>query len=368
MTIACARASAALFDPLRLRLARHYNGMRKVDLAKHVGLTPSAVTQLENGLSKPTAAHLTQLALALGFPVDFFAKDGRREDVSDQGRAFFRSLRSTRQIDRDRAEAQAFFVREIVGEVERRVRLPAVDIPSNLHIPQGASRDDIERCAEQLRALWTVPGGPIASVVRLLEAHGTIVTHCTIECRQVSSFSRWFNGRPVVVLSAARSDLPRLRSDAAHELGHLVLHAEVDPGNQILETQAQAFAASFLLPQREIAALLPKSFDIERYGKLKHTWGVSIQALLYRARELNRMSEATYRRAMMLLSQKGWRTNEPFPISGHEDVSILPRSLELLRQHGYDAATLARDTYLPLDFVSQIVASPADDRPELVLS
>jgi hypothetical protein len=54
---------------------------------------------------------------------------------------------------------------------------------------------------------------------------------------------------------------------------------------------------------------------------------VSLQALMYRARELNRMSEATYRYAMML--QLGWRTSEPLPIAGHEDVLILPRSLEL---------------------------------------
>ena len=53
--------------------------------------------------------------------------------------------------------------------------------------------------------------------------------------------SRWFNGRPVVALSAARSDLPRLRSGAAHQLGPLVLHAAVDPATR---SRAASTAAS----------------------------------------------------------------------------------------------------------------------------
>lgn len=367
MTVEIARAAAALFDPTRLRLAREFNGLRKAELAKHVGLTPSALTQLESGASKPTASHLAQLALALGFPLNFFTSDGRRQNISDHGRAFFRSLRSTRQIDRDRAEAQAFFVREIVGELERGVRLPQVDVPSTLYMPTNGVREDIERRADLLREQWGVPRGPVANVVRLLEAHGIIVTHCTIECRQVSSFSRWFNDRPVIVLSASRNDLPRLRSDAAHELGHLVLHPEVEPGNQILETQAQAFASSFLLPQAEITQALPRSFDIERYGRLKQLWGVSIQALLYRARELDRMSDATYRRAMIMISRNGWRLDEPFPIPGHEDGLILPRAMDLLRPRGFDAMTLAKATRLPATFVAEVVAASADHRPDVLL-
>jgi len=239
--------------------------------------------------------------------------------------------------------------------------------PSTLYMPVNGVREDIERRAEMLREQWKVPRGPIANAVRLLEAHGVIVTHCTIECRQVSSFSRWFNDRPVIVLNASRNDLPRLRSDAAHELGHLVLHPEVEPGNQILETQAQAFASSFLLPRAELTPALPRSFDTEKYGRLKQILGVSIQALLYRARELGRMSEATYRRAMAMISRNGWRIDEPFPIMGQEDGSLLPRAMDLLKPRGFDATTLAKATRLPAAFVAEVVAAPADPRPNVSL-
>ncbi|MFE2933050.1 ImmA/IrrE family metallo-endopeptidase [Streptomyces sp. NPDC059278] len=55
--------------------------------------------------------------------------------------------------------------------------------------------------------------------------------------------------RPLVVLTAARADdIYRHRFTAAHELGHLVLHADAT-GDSRQEKQADAFAAEFLTPR-----------------------------------------------------------------------------------------------------------------------
>ncbi len=311
--------------------------------------------------------------MALGFVPTFFARDGARKDgeqlTASFGRAFFRSLRSTRQIERDRADTQALFVSEIVAAITKRVRLPSVNIPSSLHLPENATAEMIEHAADELRNFWKVPAGPIANVVRLLEANGVIVTRCFLGCDDVSAFSRWFEERPIVVLSAAKDDLPRLRFDASHELGHLTLHSVPEPGNGMLEAQAQAFASAFLMPQDQIRAQLPRSLDIERYGQLKHTWGVSIQALLYRAHSLHRMSDATYRRAMMTFSRNDWRRQEPFPLIGYEEITLLPRALDLVQQtKAYSMADLATETRLPLDFVSEIVGRPVNEElPSLTI-
>jgi Zn-dependent peptidase ImmA (M78 family)/DNA-binding XRE family transcriptional regulator len=368
-----ARISRALFDRIRLRLAREYNGFRKVDLAKLLDLTPSAITQFENGTAKPSPAKLIELSMALGFEPAFFARDGARKDgeqlTASFGRAFFRSLRSTRQIERDRADTQALFVSEIVSAITKQVRLPSVNIPSSLHLPENATAEMIEHAADELRKFWNVQPGPVANVARLLEANGVIVTRCFLGCDDVSAFSRWFDRRPIVVLSAAKDDLPRLRFDACHELGHLTLHPVPEPGNGILEAQAQAFASAFLMPQDQIRAQLPRSLDMERYGQLKHTWGVSIQALLYRAHVLQRMSDATYRRAMMTFNRNDWRRREPFPLIGHEEITLLPRAFDLLQQtSAYSIRSLAIETRLPLAFVSEIVGRPAnDERPSLTI-
>ena len=329
--------------------------MRRSELAARVDVSPSAITQLESGHTKPSSATLSRISLALGFPVDFFLDDGRRPAIKDHGRAFFRSLRATRQIDRDRAAARAFLVSELVEVMEHHVRLPSVGLPGNLHLDQdSASREMIEERAVALRRAWNVPDGPIANVVRLLEVNGIIVTHCIFDCPEVSSFSRCFGARPVVVLKEERDDVARLRSDAAHELGHLVLHEEPEAGNQILEAQAQAFAGSFLMPRDQIAASLPRSFDIERYHALKKTWGVSLQFLLYRARELGRMSESTYRRAMMVFSKNRWRVREPFPLTAREETRLLARAMEVISNAGLREKDILTEARLPATFLAQV--------------
>jgi Zn-dependent peptidase ImmA (M78 family)/transcriptional regulator with XRE-family HTH domain len=344
----------ALFDPHRLRLAREYNRLKRAELAERLGISPSAITQLELGLTRPTSAHLAALSMCLRFPPDFFLNDGRRSAVQLDREAFFRSLRSTKQIDRDRASAKAFLIAELFDSIQRLARLPSVDIPADLHLPANAQRADIEARATALRRRWNVARGPIPNVVRLLEVHGIVVSHCIFDCREMSSFSLWLKSRPIVVLKEELDDLARLRSDAAHELGHLVLHERPESASHLVEDQAQGFAASFLTPADQIGPLLPKSFDINRLAELKHTWGVSIAALLYRAHELGRMSERTYRRAMMAVSKNGWRVREPFPLNGKEAPQLLDRSLEAIERGGTHLGELISQCRLPADFLSHI--------------
>jgi Zn-dependent peptidase ImmA (M78 family)/DNA-binding XRE family transcriptional regulator len=356
----------SLFEPFRLTIARQYNGLRKSDLARELGFSPSAITQLENGATKPSHSTLAKLSLRLGFPVEFFLRDGRRRNDYALGQSFFRSLRSTPQIERERAEARAFLVCELVEALEAFVRLPEADLP-NLSALESAHSIDIEDAAIELRERWAVPSGPVASVVRLLESRGVVVTRSESPTRHVDAFSRWFGKRPVVVLAGLRLSLDRLRFDAAHELGHLVLHSDVEPGNRQQEDEAQRFAAAFLMPAADICDELPTQFNLRVFGELKQTWGVSIAALVFRARALGRFSPSTYKRAMMSLSKQG-RMVEPFYLSGEEDIVVFQRALSILRMQKRDLEDIASLSRLPLDFVRATLSMRFDDRPALQLS
>ena len=134
--------------------------------------------------------------------------------------------------------------------------------------------------------------------------------------------------------------------------------------HQMLETLYK-FAASFLAPKDHIIDFLPRSFDIDRFHELKEIWGISIAALLYRARELGRMTDSTYRRAVMVIAKNRWRINEPFPIRGHESADLLRRGLEVLRSSGKPDAEIIREARLPADFIADI--SPQNALPELYL-
>ncbi|MGH9038838.1 MAG: ImmA/IrrE family metallo-endopeptidase [Acidimicrobiia bacterium] len=85
---------------------------------------------------------------------------------------------------------------------------------------------------------------------------------------------------------------------------------DVEPGSRLIETQAHEFAGSFLLRRSVALEELPRKLDAAgwtRLAQLKQRWGISMGALLYRARALNLLGQETYRNAMKYMSAKGWR-------------------------------------------------------------
>lgn len=352
-----ARGAAALFQAARLRLAREAAGLRKVELARRVDVSPAAISQFEHGGSRPSPQTLSRLALTLGFPVEFFADDGRELPRADVATAFFRSLRATPLLERQRAAAHAALVTTVVAALSGRVRLPRLEVP-DFSDQFGEGEEAIADAAAEVRALWGVPPGPIANVVRLLEAHGVVVARLSRLDPRVDAFSQWHGGRPLVILNGDKCDEARHRHDAAHELGHVVGHADGEGGNRILERQAHAFAAAFLMPRREILDELPRRWDAQAFIALKRTWGVSIQNLLYRARELGRLSESSYRRALITLNRDFSRSVEPAPLERSEDPVMLRRAAELV--WSADAVPeLAAATALPLALVADIIGVEA---------
>ena len=85
----------------------------------------------------------------------------------------------------------------------------------------------------------------------------------------------------------------------AHELGHLILHRYVTSGTQELETNAYSFASELQMPSNAILGdLTAEKLNLFRLAKLKGTWGVSMQALARRSRELEVINDCQYRYLM----------------------------------------------------------------------
>jgi Zn-dependent peptidase ImmA (M78 family)/transcriptional regulator with XRE-family HTH domain len=330
--------AAQRFSPVRLKIARQLAGLKQVELAQLVGLTPPAVSQYENGQHAPSPKVLTQLALALGCPRDFFLVG---LSSATPAPAFFRSLRSTPQRERDRAAAFAWLVARVVEAVETHVRLPRCDLRFGHELPPKPTRTDMEDAAAAARQTLGLPPGPVANVVRLLEAHGAAVATFSDGDPRLSAFSQWHGARPVVVFCLGKGDKARQRYDGAHELAHLTLHAEPEPGNHVLESQANEFASAFLMPADEIEPFLPRGrVRWDELEDLKRTWGVSLQSLLVRAHQLGTISDRTYQGAFRHLSRQGWRRNEPVELGPPEQPELLRRAFALLKSKGVDASDI----------------------------
>ncbi|HUZ51018.1 MAG TPA: XRE family transcriptional regulator [Streptosporangiaceae bacterium] len=360
---------AALFDGARLTVARHLAGLRKSDLAGIIGKSATAVAAWESGAKRPTAPTVAQLALGLSVDPGFFA--ARPDDVAALSTApHFRSLRSTSQLARDQAFAYGQLAVDIAMSLERHVEFPEVAVPSLPVALDGPDDDGPERAARLVREMWDIRTGPVGHLVRLLEHHGILVVFSPPQAASVDAYSFDSRLRPVVVLNPIKRDYYRQRFDVAHELGHLIMHGDAEPGSRLAEEQAHRFASELLMPEAEIRVVLPATMGGSVWvtlAKLKEQWGVSMQALLFRARRLGRLSDVSYRNAMTTISARGWRRDEPGLMAAIEQPSLLPKAVELLSQEGIGERELVSQCRVPADLFRTItsrtpVASQADSR------
>jgi Zn-dependent peptidase ImmA (M78 family)/transcriptional regulator with XRE-family HTH domain len=355
------------FDGRRLAVARRLHCMSRRELARRIEVTPSAVTQYERGSSRPSLTVLARVGLALGMPQEFFSRGLEIPEVP-RSSAHFRSLRSTPANRREQALAFGELALAVLDLIEQYVDLPPVRLPS-IDLPSEPSEQDVAVAAAQVRRDLAVGAGPVPNVLRLLETRGVLVVRLPTAGfdPRVDAFSssETASGRPIVLMSPLKDDKARSRFDASHELGHLVMHAGVEPGSRVIESQAMSFAAEFLMPRAEIEDSLPTRVDWETFHVLKRHWGVSLAALVYRAHKLGRLSDLSYRRANEQL--KTWGHPEPGPLGPPESPSLLGAAAELLEQSGTPLGTLAAAARIPLESVLAVIAAGRPDKPRLTI-
>ncbi|ADL49557.1 MULTISPECIES: XRE family transcriptional regulator [Micromonospora] len=347
--------AAAAFQPHALTLARRWRRIRKKELARQVGVTAAAVSQYELAQSRPSPATLARLALALAVPVRFFAA-GIPAPVT-AGHPHFRSLRTTTQAERDQALAFGEIAWRVVDAVEQHLQLPVLRLPS-IDLPEEASSRDLEAAAVAARHALGLGDEPVPHMVRLLEAAGVVVLTLPDVSERVDAFSHWYGSRPFVFLSPSKNDKARSRMDVAHELAHLLLHHDAEPGSQILEREATAFGSQFLAPSRQLRDELPARLDFEQLQRTKRRWGLSLKALVYRGHAMGIYSDYTYRRAMNMLAE--WGYPEPADLGHREQPSLLGKAAALLAEQEHTVTSVAEQAGMSSDMLQVVVSAGSE--------
>lgn len=357
-------AAGTDFDGTRVFTARRLRGMSKADLAKALEVTPTAVAQYEHG-TRPSKAVLAKMCLTLQMPREFFGAGNPLPTLSASS-AHFRSLRSTSSKAREQVLAFGELSLELVDLISEYVDLPTIDLP-HLDMPTDPGPDDIRAAANAVRTQWRIGNGPLPAAVQLLEAHGVLVLRLPEGTDpKVDAFSATSGGRPIVFLSPGKADRARSRFDAAHELGHLVMHPDTEPGSKVIEQQANAFAAELLMPAAEIRDQLPSRIDWPTFHALKRHWGVSLRALVYRAHNLERLSQASYRRANQQLSV--WGLPEPGPLGPSESPQLLGMARQLLIENGISFDQILASGRIAVDVTDTVIHAGSAAKPSLILT
>lgn len=329
-------------NPAMLELARELRSLNQLQLAEQLGLSQGAVSRLENGTLPLSNEIVSNLSRVLHFPEAFFFQEC---DYRNLPLTFFRK----------RARVPASAIRAVrartcLFRLHVRILLKSADVPV-LRVPLIDSRErrgDVEAIANDVRLQWSLPPGPVANLTRTMEDAGVIVSRCEFGTAQIDALSSCeSDGLPPLVFVNPVSPGDRLRFSLAHELGHIVLHHHLNcPAEADTEGEADRFAAEFLMPKQDIRGHFARKLTLEAFAQMKSYWKVSIQALIRRARSLDRITERYERTLYMQMSKYGYRKNEPVIIPAEEPTLFRELIQFHLTELEYSRADLARALHI----------------------
>jgi Zn-dependent peptidase ImmA (M78 family)/transcriptional regulator with XRE-family HTH domain len=308
-------------------------GMTQEDLANAIGVTQAAMSRYENDLREPDSDTIDRIADALGVTLRFLER-ASRPTAALAVDAHMRRRATAKPTIWRQMEAQLNMVRMHSDFLREEIALAAsLTMPG--FDPFTVNPSD---AARMTRAQWQMPSGPARSIVRWIEAAGSVVLMTDLGNQRIDGLSQWTADHPVIVVNSA-NPTDRMRWTLAHEIGHLVLHRE--DATDDMERQADAFAAEFLMPEILIRPELT-NLTLGKAVDLKREWGVSIAALIQRAHQFGMLSDARRTSLFKQLSARGWRVREPASDEiAPEKAELLDHINAHLRRRGLDDAEVA---------------------------
>jgi Zn-dependent peptidase ImmA (M78 family) len=273
----------------------------------------------------------------LGFPPSFFFKSARALGVPA---SFHEMYRKPKSVSGKKVLAK------VSSELTIRMLcvsklLDSIELEPELTLPQYDVDDygnDGAAIARAIRRDWLIPDGPIRNLTGLVEKTGIIVFPGYFSAPKVDGVTVNVSGLPPVIFLNSISPADRTRFSLAHELGHVVMHRQT---SATMEKEANAFAAEFLMPEREMRAEFSNRIDMKELARLKRIRRVSMAALLYRASEIGK---ATRNQADYLWRQMSkYRHEEPESTQFEKETPTTLRSILRLfiEKLGYSTGDLS---------------------------
>lgn len=331
----------------QLRLARGLS-LDELSTCLEGMVTKQALSKYEKGLSQPSVKVAAKIAEAFGVKtVHLFSAPTIQVE-------FFGYRKCASMPKRD----EKMIENMVPQELEARVLLQEkVGETSSCDLPIKKFRveklEDAEPAAMALRQQWELGTSPIAHVVALLESRCIHVFAGATESEKFDGTSALACDESGTVRAAAvvfREGVSgeRQRFSLMHEVAHLVLDvaAGVDE-----EKAAHRFAGAFLAPaeqvRREIGAHR-STIQLRELLILKKYFGLSVQALAFRLRDLGIINDSTYTWLCIQFNKHKMRRSEPEELA-LEEPQWLKRTVLRALSEGIlspdEAGRLTGDTY-----------------------
>ena len=304
----------------RFKSARLMKGFSLQDLADALDnqLSRQALHRYEKGEVIPDSEKINLLSKALEVNPDYFFRSTKVE----LGEVAFRKLSKMPQ-------KEAAVIKEITKEkLSRYLELEEIlGLPNEFEdylkdFEIVTEYEQVNRAAELLREKWSLGSGPIFNIVELLEDKNIKVVDLRVN-DDFDGLQTRVNGTiPVVAYNANKINKPdRIRFTLLHELAHLLLKFGNITERQ-KETLCHQFAGAMLLPEKTLKAELGEhrnKLSINELGNIKKQYGISMQAVVMRAKDCGIINDHYTKQFFFLIRQLNWKVDEPVEYHGVEE-------------------------------------------------
>ena len=276
--------------PLRLKSARKQAGLSLKKLAEELDglVSTKAIQGYESGSLQPSTTTLLAISEVLKVKLDYFSRPIRFElgDIEFRKKASLRKkeIETIKEVTLDMLERYVE-VEELSGK-----RVPFRNPLGNSVIK---SQSDIEEAAERLRKEWKLTQPTIPNILAVLEENEVKVLEIEGP-EKFDGLSTYVEQMPITLLNQS-FPVERKRFTALHELGHLILKL---PEGDNAENRCHQFAGAMLISRGELTRILgPQRTSLPKLQELiaiKERYGISIQAVVRRAYDLDIINKSVY--------------------------------------------------------------------------
>lgn len=306
-------------------------GYTRKQLAEKIGITEQGVWQYETGNVSPKLAVVNKLKRIFNVKSKFFYQkeflEKYRNNVVNHNHIAYRSavINSVKktQIEAMHIDTLVAFINFISGYLrlpENRLKTLRDKVIQMLEEDQEDRIQQIRKVALFSRRFLGLNENNNNNLLFLLEKNGAFIFEKSMG-EKIDAYSLWTtNNLPFIMLGNLKKSAARRNFDLAHELGHLLLHYQVEfsmldqRSLREYEHEANIFAGEFLLPYKSFVndvSHLTKISHPDSYIELKKKWLVSIQAMAYRVNYLDLMTYQQYRYFNILLNRLDYKKVEP---------------------------------------------------------
>jgi len=190
-------------------------------------------------------------------------------------------------------------------------------------------------------------------MIHLLESKGVRVFSLAENTAKVNAYSLWRSEKPYVFLNTFKT-AECSRFDAAHELGHLVLHQDGSVTGRAAEDQANRFASAFLMPRGDVISVLPRVNHLQQLIVAKARWKVSAAALNYRLHKLGILTDWKNRDFCIEIGRRNFNKKEPNEIE-RENSRVWEKVLQTLWAEKTTHVDIAAELNIPVREVTDLL-------------